>query len=159
MKSLRFYCLLFSLFISLALSIGYAKGVKITLNDQTERFTSISDVAKIMLTDGKVVVNKTSGDVEVTPISDVKNITFSENTGVSNALVDGYTISLYPNPCTDVVVINGISDATKVSIYSIEGKLAKTVIVSQGDEISVSDFGAGVYIVKVGSQSFKLMKK
>lgn len=159
MKSLRFYCFIFSVCLSMALSMGYAKGVKITLKDNTAKFTDISDVAKITFLNGNFVVNKLSGDAVSTPITDIYNVTFGESSGISDALVDGSKIAMFPNPCVSSFWVRGIIEATHIDIYSIEGKLVKSLSVAAGDEISVSDFAPGVYIVKLAGETFKLMKK
>lgn len=55
-------------------------------------------------------------------------------------------ISVYPNPAKDYVKIEG-AEAAEVQVYNALGQLVKTV---QGsNEINVSDFAEGVYLLRV----------
>ncbi len=71
------------------------------------------------------------------------------------------SISVYPNPTTDVFHVMSASDL-QVKIYDLSGKMLK-VVNSSKDAIDVSDFSAGLYIVElVGEnqkQVIKLIKK
>jgi surface protein len=56
-------------------------------------------------------------------------------------------ISIYPNPTNDKLFIQGLSDATKVSIYNVLGKLVLSQTISK--EIDVKQLSKGVYILKI----------
>jgi len=83
------------------------------------------------------------------------------STGVMvNEYVDNPTFEMYPNPAKDFIVI--ASEAKQsVQIYDLTGKMVKQLVMSSGVEtslnIDVSNLEKGVYIVKVGKQTKKLI--
>ena len=70
-------------------------------------------------------------------------------TEVYDAVADnGVSVSVYPNPTTDIIHIQG-ADATEVQIINSLGQLVKTV---QGtNEINVGDFADGLYWLRIAS--------
>jgi len=70
---------------------------------------------------------------------------------------DVSNISLYPNPVVDKLFIKGLSDATKVSIYNILGRLVISKTTS--NEIDVDNLQGGIYIVKIVDGKKEIVKK
>jgi hypothetical protein len=72
------------------------------------------------------------------------------------------SISLYPNPVHDILIINSEIPLTKVEIYSLLGKKV-TEVTTNFDAIQVNNLSNGIYILKIfsekGSTSRKLIKK
>jgi hypothetical protein len=69
------------------------------------------------------------------------------------------SLNLYPNPANDVIRLEGIGENTEVRIYNTVGALVKVVTISDGEEISISDLGSGIYIVRSGNTMLKFTKK
>lgn len=59
---------------------------------------------------------------------------------------DDFTLSIYPNPCTDVITVQASSPITKVEVISSNGKLCKS---SSNQSVYVSDLEPGVYMLHV----------
>ena len=55
-------------------------------------------------------------------------------------------VSVYPNPASDIVHIDGV-EATEIRVYNVNGQLLKTV--NGSNEIMVSDLPAGTYLLRV----------
>lgn len=76
-------------------------------------------------------------------------------------------LNIYPNPSSDQVTVYSDNGAilNRVSVYSMDGKLMKTInqIDSKEVNIEVNDFEKGLYIIKASSNtntySSKLIKK
>ena len=68
------------------------------------------------------------------------------------------SISVYPNPVTDILVIDSKMHVDKVEIYSILGKKVKEFN-SNFDAIPVNEISAGLYIVKIQSDNNSVSKK
>ncbi|MDG1227627.1 MAG: T9SS type A sorting domain-containing protein [Polaribacter sp.] len=66
-------------------------------------------------------------------------------------------ISIYPNPVVDKLFIQGLSDASKVFIYNILGKLVISKITSK--EIDADNLQSGIYIVKIVDEQKEIVKK
>jgi hypothetical protein len=77
------------------------------------------------------------------------------DTATAVAATEALALPLYPNPTTGVVYIDN-PDNAEVVVYSSVGAL---VMRTQGDKIDLSDFAAGVYVVRVGQRSGKIVKK
>lgn len=69
-------------------------------------------------------------------------------------------INVYPNPVNNVVNIEGLNDE-KIELYSINGQL----LIEKGQynstiiKLDVTDYPSGVYFLKVGSQTKKIIKQ
>ncbi len=70
---------------------------------------------------------------------------------------DVNNISMYPNPVVDKLFIKGVSDASKVSIYNILGKLVVSKATS--NTIDVNHLQSGMYIIKIVDQQKEIVKK
>jgi hypothetical protein len=57
-------------------------------------------------------------------------------------------VSIYPNPATDIVHIDGVETA-EVRVYNVAGQLLKTV--NGSNEIVVSDLPSGIYLLRITS--------
>ena len=56
-------------------------------------------------------------------------------------------ISIYPNPTNDKLFIQGLSDATEVSIYNVLGK--EVLSVKNTNNINVKALPSGVYVIRI----------
>lgn len=70
------------------------------------------------------------------------------------------SISVYPNPVTDKLKINGISETVLASIVDMNGKVLYTGRVSENDFITIEDLQPGTYILylKTSDDSVKEVK-
>lgn len=78
---------------------------------------------------------------------------------VSNDDIEYNAIDIYPNPVIDHLYIDDLSDEANIEIYSIDGKLVKSVI-NPRYSIDLSEVESGMYILilrdkgKLGMQKF-----
>jgi hypothetical protein len=87
----------------------------------------------------------------------IDNIDFGlgANTSVSNKTNSMFRF--YPNPVKNLLYIDGQAN-TVVNLYNIIGTQVMTkVINSTSDRIDVSDLTSGIYLIKAGNQSEKLV--
>ena len=56
------------------------------------------------------------------------------------------SVSLYPNPASDIVRVEGIT-AAEVQVYNALGQMVKTV--RDSNEISVAGLSEGVYLLRI----------
>ncbi len=69
-------------------------------------------------------------------------------------------VSVYPNPATDVLNINGLTEDASIEIYALNGQLIKTIELALGTSaISVEELNAGTYIVKATTANGTLTSK
>lgn len=54
-----------------------------------------------------------------------------------------------PNPAKEVIKIQNISERAFVSIYNIQGKLILSKTVVNNEQINISNFSEGIYLIKI----------
>lgn len=65
-----------------------------------------------------------------------------------------------PNPVTDILKINGMKNGDVVSVYTLQGvMLERKAANSSILQIDMSNYPSGVYIIKSGSYSAKIIRK
>ena len=98
-----------------------------------------------------------SGNILATePIANVKQITFS-TAGISEDVKDTVvnTIVVYPNPTQDVLMIQGAASQT-LRVYNLQGSLLQT---EWGNQIAVSHLPVGTYLLQIGTQVVRFIKR
>jgi len=104
-------------------------------------------------------------DYSVPPAGDVAdfkdfcltNYTPEGNMGVENISASA-KISVYPNPFSDYLVVNTTAKG-KAAIYNMSGQMVLSVNVQSGsNRIKTSTLPKGVYILRVGDKSVKIVK-
>jgi hypothetical protein len=65
----------------------------------------------------------------------------------------------YPNPADDFIRIDGLEEGCEVSIFNTHGVLVKTLTISGDANIPIDDLATGLYLLRLGRQSFKFMKR
>ena len=82
--------------------------------------------------------------------------------GIDMANVD-YNFEIYPNPANETITIDFNAfqnDNSFIEIYSIDGKLLKSVLIKQKKtEVNISSLSSGIYFVKVYSNTSIGIKK
>jgi len=87
---------------------------------------------------------------------------FSEDCGAALG-IDEETIldslSLYPNPSSDVFYIKGLQETSQVKIYDINGRNILTTSTTFNQSIDVSNFPKGMYLVNISNPKGQTTKK
>lgn len=79
----------------------------------------------------------------------------SSKTGDDNIIANENAIIMYPNPTTDVLRLNGVSEMAKITVSDIAGKQVLFEMKSSENErvLDVSGLQSGVYFVTVQQQN------
>lgn len=85
-----------------------------------------------------------------------QNLIIEEVLSVQDVSLEN-TISIYPNPATDVIQIASEIALTNVEVYNINGQLVLTSNLSE--EIDISKLSSGVYFVTLYSETSFITKK
>lgn len=139
------------------LSTAFAQEVTFTIvkTDGTSADHVMSSDSKIYYSDTQIFI-KSNGETVSYNLSELRKAYFSVNDDVNE--VDNQQFAIYPNPATDVLRINNLSDNQHVTIYSIDGKMVKKFTMSAESEINISDLQPGLYIIGVGNEFSKFIK-
>ena len=121
---------------------------------------SLQDIAIIgkciVVRDNIQLLDKSGNVLAIEPLANIKKITFltsdtSENVNdtIANMIV------VYPNPTQDILIIRGIESQT-LRIYDLQGSLLQT---EWGNQISVGNLPVGTYLLQIGTQVVRFIKK
>ncbi len=119
--------------------------------DQTLTWTSTDeDVATVDSTGIVTGVAEGTADI-IARTSNYKKdtITITVGTsGVNSDLESTNTISVYPNPATDIISINNES-AAKVNITNLVGRIVLTETIDPNATINISSLKSGIYFISI----------
>ena len=121
-----------------------------------EEMQDIARIGKLVFEGENIHLLDKSGDTLATePIANVKKICFTPptNTNVNDTLVN--TILVYPNPTQDVLMIQGAESQT-LRVYNLQGSLLLT---QWGNQISVGNLPNGTYLLQIGTQVVRFIKR
>lgn len=79
-----------------------------------------------------------------------------QETGIGEGAESG--ITMYPNPAHSFIRIAGIETSSEVQIFNTLGELIKTAIVDENGEIGIGELADGLYMVRFGNISLRLVK-
>ena len=89
-------------------------------------------------------------------VLEIRKIVFAKaNTSTSPENAGDKTIYIYPNPTQDVLIVNGI-DTPVLRVFDMQGRLLKQ---EKGNQVSVGDLADGTYLLQVGTQVTRFIKK
>lgn len=80
-----------------------------------------------------------------------------KNSSLSLSDEELMTLSIYPNPATDHIFVDGVQNIKSIKVYSILGCLEKEVFNTH--KIEVSNLASGIYVVKVRNGTNVISKK
>lgn len=150
------------LFLSALLAMAFAGSVfaqsvtfNIVKNDNTTDQYVMSSDAKIYYSDTQLFLDNNGTTVSYN-LSELRKAYFTTFDNTNE--IDNQQLAIYPNPAKDVLRIANIADDQEVTIYSINGAVIKRVIVSEDDEINISELRPGMYVVSAGNMFSKFIK-
>ena len=122
-----------------------------------EVLQDIDKIGKWVFVENTIQLLDKSGDTLATEsIANIKKIQFATNgtnADVNDTVVR--TIIVYPNPTQDVLMIQG-ADSQTLRVYNLQGSLLLT---QWGNQISVGNLPDGTYLLQIGTQVVRFIKK
>lgn len=126
--------------------------------ERTSGADMVLDVAAIgnwVFVGNEIQLMDKSGAVLATEvITNVRKITFV-HTPTAVESVEKNTLVIYPNPTQDILYINGI-EAQALRVYDLQGRMLKMTI---GTEVDVAELPLGTYLLQIGTQVVRFIKK
>jgi hypothetical protein len=127
-------------------------------NSITENLVSIQN---LKFPNKNMVLRKTDNSTRSINLLSIEKLYFNkESVNSINSNKDEKVITIYPNPSPGIIKIdNAPVQKTSISVYGINGiKMLQTFISSGNNEVNVSHFEAGMYFIKINSQTIKFIK-
>ena len=122
-----------------------------------ESLQDIAIIGKCLVVGENIQLLDKSGNVlAIEPLANIKQITFA-TAGISEDVNDTIVnmIVVYPNPTQDLLIIRGIESQT-LRIYDLQGRMLKT---EWGNQISVASLSDGTYLLQIGTQVVRFIKR
>ncbi len=128
---------------------------------------AISAVGRIEFKDGNAFIvfkDADAGTEDLGAISAIHRISFgnvdesdiTSDSPTSLAPERSLTVTAYPNPTADHIHINGLQQGQQVRLFTSGGRL---VVVGTSPDIDLSGVSSGVYLLQVGKDVIKIVKK
>lgn len=127
--------------------------VTINLNDGGKVEIRLGEELRMHFTDTDLVVTGTGSDVTVGR-ENIKDFRHSKSSGIAETVApDGFR---YVDGSLE---FNNLPQGTRVIVCDTAGKVIRNVEASGQCVVSLSDLPKGVYVVKAGASSFKILIK
>ena len=152
--------LLFSL---LALLIGAqvaATDLVLLKTDGTQQLQDIATIGKwVYVGDDLQLLSHDGAVLAQEPALNIRKITFAESSGTDTPTsmenIQSTSVVIYPNPSQDILIVSGI-EAQALRVFDMQGRLLKA---ENGTQVHVSDLAKGTYLLQVGTQVVRFIKK
>lgn len=102
------------------------------------------------------LLDKAGNVLATEPLANIKKITFSVSGSMTSVEdVQPSNIVVYPNPTQDVLMIQGI-EAQALRVYDLQGRM---LLQQESTQIGVSQLSEGTYLLQIGTQVVRFIKK
>jgi hypothetical protein len=136
--------------------------VSIIKKDGTVKQFEIQEDVKLFFEGNDMVVSESASVAEnKIDLAEIEKVLFNKS-GAGTGSADDLTtesISVFPNPTTDLVYISDTQDGSKVEIISWNGMLLNVQNYSVGRGVSLKEYPTGLYTLRVDGRTFKIYKK
>lgn len=102
------------------------------------------------------LLDKAGNVLATEPLANIKKITFAIS-GAQTAVEDvqSSNIVVYPNPTQDILMIQGI-EAQPLRVYDLQGRM---LLQAEGTQVGVGQLTEGTYLLQIGTQVVRFIKK
>ena len=150
-------------FSLLALLIGAqvtATNLVLLKTDGTQQLQDIATIGKwVYVGDDLQLLSHDGSVLAQEPVLNIRKITFAESSGTDTPTsmenIQSTSVVIYPNPSQDMLIVSGI-EAQALRVFDMQGRLLK---VENGTQVHVSDLAEGTYLLQVGTQVVRFIKK
>ncbi len=157
------------LFIMMS-SYAEEKSLIIKLADGSETSAKLSEINKITFSADKAMVvdlkeadtfPESSSILNPIALGDVQKVIFGvvASSGIENPTAALESMSLYPNPATEYVVLSNLKGDEDVSIYRADGMLVKQIHNTENSlTIRLDGLDGGMYLIRTNNNIGKFIK-
>lgn len=121
--------------------------------------TPMSEVGKIAFGASSFTVESKAGQTTDHKYGDVKRVDFGKLTSISNVVAEA-RLAVWPTVTTSVVSVKGAEAGASIRLYNLSGSQVMNVKAVEGvTTVDLSPLSAGMYVLAVGDNSVKIIKK
>jgi len=129
--------------------------VKVIMKNGEENSYTMDANSKITYSESEMYLAAEEGNFTF-QIAEIRKVLFEQLDAIEEN--PATTLSVYPNPVKDVVILNNITENQEVTVNSVTGSIVMRTVVSSENTIDVSSLKDGVYFVKTNNQIAKVIK-
>ena len=132
-----------------------AQNITTVRADNAETAYALADVQRVVFADNKMTVNMKSGP----DVTDIRCIRFSTATGLK-MLQKEASVWIFPNPVQTNLTVSGVDKDAKIKLFNLSGVLLQNFQAQENStDIDVSSLPQGLYLLQVGEQMLKFIKR
>lgn len=149
-----------ALFAVLAFNASAQSVIKVISKSGDAAMYSMDESANISFAGSNMVVRDGNGAVSSFDISGTQKLLVNSTPlSVEESIMDGaQQYRVYPNPTTGILNVDGDIIGKSIFIYDITGRL-QMHIVANASSLDLSSLRSGVYLVKIESQTYRIIKQ
>lgn len=163
MKTTEFFSKMMGLLLFLFAVVSFAQTtIKVTYYTGSTQNYTIENSGKLYFSGSNLLVKTASSASDISiPTGIIRKITFSSTILATQEIgLNKDQIRLYPNPSAEFIrITSDKKESLKVKIYSTEGRLILSGTYQPNEDINISGFREGFYLVQVNNTTLKLIKK
>ncbi len=130
----------------------------ITLTSGNKVSYPVTDQLTINVADGKFTIE--SANVTYA-FNDIKKYTFEGSSGITAVKPNATTVTAYPNPVADVLTVTFGDTNAKIEVIGLNGAavIAPTLYANGSAQVDLQGLPSGTYILKIGNETIKILKR
>ena len=129
-------------------------------SDGAQQSENIAAIGKWVFTDNGTtlqLLDKQGNSLATELLDNIRKITFAEQSipsAIEDALQSGQIV-VYPNPAHDLLIVQG-AETQPLRVFDLQGRVVKEATTN---EVSVIDLHPDTYLLQVGTQAVRFIKK
>lgn len=128
--------------------------------DGTSHEVKMENVDKIALSAGTVGVVTLDGNTQTHRMQDIDKIEFTDIPTAIGSVGDGRGTDIVVRSDGYAFTVSGLTDGQRVSVYTSGGALVSSAVSLDGAaRVDASSYPDGVYVIKAGGKSLKMVKR
>ena len=129
----------------------------VTTTDGADHLFQMTEESQLFFEDGnRLVIRDIDGTTVSFDLASIRKMACTETTGTDENLTSD--LQLLPNPSRDCFIIRNLQGESTARVYTLDGRLVKTFLASEGQRIDISELSQGMYLLHLNGQTLKLMK-
>ena len=161
MRDLLFKTLIFFAFLVGNIVHANAQSISVTLvvtkTNGEELSYQLTEESQMYFENGdRLVIEDGAGTNMTFQLAEIQKLVCTEyaNVGENNSSA----LLLTPNPARDHFLINNLQNEGEARLYSLDGRLMKSFIATEGMIVDISELAPGMYLLHIDGQTLKMMK-
>ena len=137
-----------------------ATNLVLVKSDGAQQSENIAAIGKWVFTDNGTtlqLLDKQGNSLAEESLDNIRKITFAEPStpsAIESALQSGQIV-VYPNPAHDLLIVQG-AETQPLRVFDLQGRI---VVAAETNEVNVSGLENGTYLLQVGTQAVRFIKK